>query len=577
MSRTEVTRRLLRLLRPLAPLMTFSSACRVVNQGLGVAIPAVAAAMVVGIGQGAGVGPMVWLLAGMAVAKGVFRYLEQFTGHAVAFQLLSTLRVDAYRHIEPLAPAGLEAARTGDLVARVVGDVDRVEPFYAHTIAPLASAVLVPLFAAGGLAIWVDPLVAIVFLPFPLLMALIAPWVRARRVSGLSAQSRELSGEAGAVLTDAVQGAREIAVLEAEETMLERIDAASRASSGVRELLARIGAARSLLIDLIAGAAVVAVAVAAAVRFDIGAIGPAGLAAALAVGWVGTTPARALEDIVPDLEQALAAAGRLFDLADRPPAVVPHRGPSMVPNGGDVHLNGVGVRLGGVSVLENVDVDLPAFSFTAVVGPSGSGKSTLVELLLRFRDPDEGRVRIGGPDVTQMSEADLRAAVTLVPQRPELFYGTIADNLRLARPDATDEELWAVLDRAALGDWVRSLDRGLDTGVGELGEAMSGGERQRLTIARALLRDPQVLILDEATSELDEDAERRLLDVLAEERGRRTVIVVAHRLETITGADLILVLDRGRLVERGTHAELLANGGVYASLWRRHEDVLEEA
>jgi ATP-binding cassette subfamily C protein CydC len=577
-TRISIARRLLGLLRPLAPLMTLSTTCRVVNQGLGVAIPALAAALVVGIGSGTEVGGMVALLAGLAVVKGVFRYLEQFTGHAVAFRLLATLRVDTYRSLVPLAPAGLEEERAGDLVSRAIGDVDRVEPFYAHTIAPLVGAIVVPLLAGIGLAIWVDPLVATVFTPFPLLIVLAVPWLRARRVGELSTLSRIESGEAAAVLTDAIQGGREVAVFDARQRVVGRIDERSSASAALRGELARVGAVRAVLGDLLSGAAVLAVAAIGAARLKAGAIDLPALAAALAVGWVGTGPARALEDILPDLEQALAAAGRLFALSDREPPVSPPIGTVAIPADGSVSFHDVTVQLGDSPspAVDEVDVTIADGSYVAVVGPSGSGKSTLVELLVRFRDPDQGHVELGGVNLRRVATSRLRSDVTLVPQRPELFFGTVADNLRLARPDATDEELWEALDQAALGEWARSLEHGLATSIGELGETLSGGQRQRIAIGRAWLRNSRLLVLDEATSELDAEAERQVLTSLVGQRGRRTVLLVAHRLETVIDADEILVLDRGRLVERGRHDELVATDGVYAGLWRRHLDVVDE-
>lgn len=574
MRRTDVIRRLLTTLRPMAPLMAVSSVCRVVNQALGVAIPAIAAALVIRTASGGEFVGGVWILAGLAITKGLFRYLEQFTGHAVAFRLLSELRIDTYRHIEPLAPAGLETDRTGDLVARVVGDVDRVEPFYAHTIAPLASAITVPIVAAVGLALVVDPVVALAFLPFPMLMVGAAPWIRSKHVATSSSEARRLSGEAGAILTDAVQGSREIAVLDAGDRIAERIDAVADASDSVRRGLARIAAVRAVLVDLLAGAAVIVVAAVALARLGTGSLDLGAVAGAITVAWVGTGPARALEDIVPDLEQALAAARRLFELADRVPAPRP-RTAEVGPADGSVVFDGVTVRIGDREALTGIDATIDAGSLVAVVGPSGSGKTTLVETLLRFREPVAGSVVIGGADVRTLPDSSLRTAVTLVPQRPELFFGSIADNLRLARPEATDDELWSVLDRASLSDWVRSLDHGLDSAVGELGATMSGGQRQRLAIARAWLREPEILILDEATSELDPEAETRIWDVLRAERGRRTIIVVAHRIATVQDVDDILVLDDGRLIERGRHAQLLAREGVYAGLWRRHLDVLE--
>jgi len=578
MTRTEIARRLLRLLRPMAPLMAASATARVINQGLGVAIPALAAALVVAFEPGDAIGGLLVLLSALALIKGTFRYLEQFTGHAVTFQLLAELRIEAYRHIVPLASAGLEADRSGDLVARVVGDIDRVEPFYAHTIAPVISAVLVPLLAAAGLALWVDPVAAAVFLPFPILIAVIVPWMRARRVAELSTQAREASGETAAVFTDAVQGVRELAVFAARDTAVGWIRDQATSTASISKTLSRIASARSAIGDLLAGAAVVAVSAAAAIRLDAGVIELSGLAAAVVVAWVGTTPARALEDIVPGLEQALAAGARLFHLADREPPVRPSSEPLSRPVGGTIAFHEVSLDFpqSRHPALAGVDVQIADGSYVAVAGPTGSGKSSLVELLVRFRDPHSGNVEVGGADLRDTDPSLLRGEVMLVPQRPDIFFGSVAENLLLASPDATEEALWGALGRAALGQWVRSLEDGLATTIGELGETLSGGQRQRLAIARAFLRDPEVLILDEATSELDVATERLILDEMTKERGRRTIVVVAHRLETITDADEILVLDRGRLVERGRHQDLVAAGGVYSGLWQRHLDVVAE-
>ncbi|MEX0795308.1 MAG: ABC transporter ATP-binding protein [Acidimicrobiia bacterium] len=574
-NRRQISRRLLIELRPLAPLMTASAASRVINQGLGVAIPALAAGILVGFGSNDSLAGFVLLLAGMAVVKGTFRYIEQFTGHAVAFRLLAGLRSETYRRIVPLAPAGLEDDRTGDLVNRVIGDIDRVEPFYAHTIAPLAGAILVPVLAAIGIAVWIDPFLALTFLPFPLLMASVPPWIRARRVAQLSKDARYQSGETAALFTDAIQGAREIAIFDAREVVSSRIEARSRASASTLRSLAHMSAFRVGLGDLLAGGAVVTMLAVAAERFGAGFIGIPGFAAAIVISWVGTAPARAVEEIVPDLEQALAAAGRLYELADRRPPVPTSPG-TEIPADGAVVYEGVSVTFSGADTpaLSGVDSVIPDKSFVAIVGPSGSGKSTLVELLARFRDPDAGRITLGGAELSGVEQSRLREAVTLVPQRTEIFHGTLADNLLLARPTATREELRDAVDRAQLGTWLSSLDDGLDTAVGELGGTLSGGQRQRLAIARAFLRDPKVLVLDEATSELDGPTERLVLNEIASERGKRTLIVVAHRLASIIAADEILVVDAGRIVARGTHESLLSGGGVYSGLWQRHLDLV---
>lgn len=578
MTRRAVAVRLLRRLRPLAPMMAVSATARVVNQGLAVAIPAIAGAMLAHIALGSPIGGLVAVLVGLALVKGTFRYVEQFTGHAVAFRLLADLRVDTYRSIVPLAPAGVDADRTGDLVSRVIGDIDRVEPFYAHTIAPLVSGISVPLLAAAGLAIWVDPWVALAFLPFPLLMVAAVPFVRAGTVESLTSEEREAAGTTASLFVDSIQGVREIEVFDAREAVTERICRAEDRGASARDRLAGIRAVRAGLGDLLAGGAVLAVATVAASRVDVGAVDAAGLAAAVVVAWAGTASARVLEDIVPDLEEALSAARRIFELADRPdPVPAPATG-GPVPVDESVGLDGVGLTFAGARdpALRDVTIAVPSDGYTAIVGPSGSGKSTIAALVLRLRDPSVGTVRVGRVDVRSIPPSVLAAHVALVPQRPDIFYGTIRSNVLLGRPTASDDDVWRSLERAALGVWVRSRPEGLDTVVGELGETMSGGQRQRLAIARAFVADAPILVLDEATSELDPVTEEHVLREIAHERATRTVIVIAHRLDTITDADDIVVVDAGTVVETGRHADLLARHGVYAGLWRRHRDVLAD-
>ncbi|MFD2352076.1 ABC transporter ATP-binding protein [Nonomuraea ferruginea] len=233
---------------------------------------------------------------------------------------------------------------------------------------------------------------------------------------------------------------------------------------------------------------------------------------------------------------------------------------------------------GGLApALQDVSFTVPEGERYAVVGASGSGKSTLVSLLLRFWDPDSGRVRVGGVPVDRLGLGDLRDLVAVVGQRTYLFNDTVAANLRLARPTATQDELEAACRRAALHDTITAMPEGYDTVIGEMGERLSGGQRQRLAIARALLKDAPIIVLDEATSELDTHTEaeiQRQIDDLAE---GRTLLVIAHRLATVTGASRILVLDRGRLVEQGTHEELLARQDAYARLYARQADDLDRA
>lgn len=574
MTKRAVLRHLAGFLRPMWPVMAVSALCRVVNQGLGVVLVAVAASGVLAVAEGRSVGRLVATLAVIALVKGLFRYLEQFSGHFVAFRLLSRLRVFFYRSVAPLSPAGLGGERSGDLVARATADVDRVEPLYAHTIAPLVSAVAVPALALAWLA-GLHPRLALTLLPF-LLAAAAAPLLRAGSAARGSQRLREASAGVAGYLTDAVQGLRDLLAFGAGAQRRRQLDELGRQVGEERRGLARVAALRVGVAELAAGAAFVAVLAVALRLVEIGEVTLSAAAAAVAVALVGFSPLRALDEVVPDAEEALAAAGRLFELTARPVPVVSPPAPGRVPAHGGLRLEGVSVRYPGrgTPALEGVSLAVAPGELVALVGASGSGKSTLVQLLPRLRDPEEGRVVVGGVDVREVELPLLRRHVGLVEQRSHLFFGSIGDNLRLAEPDATPEQLAAALAAAGLEEWVASLPAGLDTPVGELGELMSGGQGQRLAVARVLLRRPPVLILDEATSMLDVDGERRLLQAVRTDD--RTVIVVAHRLASVAHADRIVVLDQGRVVEEGAHQELLSAGGVYAALWARQHDQLDE-
>ncbi len=482
----------------------------------------------------------------------------------MAYALLADMRIDLFRKLDALAPAYLLRRRSGDLVALATQDVETVEYFFAHTIAPAIVAVLVPVTVLLAMG-WIAWPLALVLSPF-LLYAGTSPLLGRRRIDALGSAARGALGMMGAFSTETIQGLAELVMFGATERRRDGFMAAVRTYQRLRLSLLEDLSFQAVALDAVTGLGGLAVAAVGAVLVARGLVAPAMLPLLVLISVAAFLPVSEIAQVGRQLADTIASTRRLAVVHSEP--VLISDGPREPTGGSGVRFDGVGFTYPGRSIAALTDMSfvVPAGATVALVGPSGAGKTTVANLLLRFWDPQSGVIQLDGIDLRELTLDGLRGRIALVAQDTYLFNDTLEANVRLARPDASAEQVTMALDRAALGGFVAGLPDGLTTRVGERGVQLSGGQRQRIAIARAFLKDAPLLILDEATSHLDTISEQAVRGALDALMVNRTTIVIAHRLSTIRAADLILVLRDGRVVEAGRHDALLAQGGFYARL-----------
>jgi ATP-binding cassette subfamily C protein CydCD len=505
-----------------------------------------------------------------APAAGLLHWLESWRAHDMAYRLLAEMRIALFARLDRLGPAYLMRRRAGDLVSLATTDVETVEYFYAHTIAPAVVAILVPatvLIVLGSIA-W--PL-AIALLPF-LLFAALSPARGRARIDKLGGESRAALGGLGAHVAESIQGLGDLIAFRAVERRRDEFMAHVGDYQSRRSALMHDQASAAAGLEIATGLGGLAVATMGAFLAAQGSLAPTLLPMLVLLAIAAFLPVSEIAQVGRQLADTIASTRRLRVVEREEPSVTDgQREPARPEGGSTLRFEGVRFTYPGRTrpALDGIDLTLPAGRTAALVGPSGAGKSTVAMLLLRFWDPQAGRILLDGADLKDLSIAGLRQRVALVAQDTYLFNDTLEANIRLAHPNASAAELARAIERAALTAFVASLPKGLATPVGERGVQLSGGQRQRVAIARAFLKDAPVLVLDEATSHLDAISEAQVRAALDELMRARTVLVVAHRLSTIRHADSILVMQSGRVVETGTHAELLARQGAYARLVAR--------
>lgn len=480
---------------------------------------------------------------------------------------LLQLRVRAFRHVHDLSVLTQNTERRGSLVSRVTSDVDTISLFVQWggimlilSMLQIAGATVAMLFYSWQLTL----IVWVVFLP----MLVLAPKAQ-RLLNEAYGAVRAKVGSMLAAISEAVVGAQTIRAYGSGDRMLRRIHgaiSAHRDAAVKAQVLASVAFSAGTLLAGVALAAVVTVGTFLGLA---GEISVGGLLAFLFLVQIFTGPVQSATEVLNEMQNAVAGWRRVISVVHTPidvedPADPVDLGPRRPAS---IRLEDVTFAYpDGPAVLRDVDLDIPAGARVAIVGETGSGKTTLARLVTRFADPHTGTVRIDGVDLRDVATSDLRQRVVVVPQEGFLFTGTVASNIGYGRRTATRERIEAAVAELGLTDWVATLPQGLDSDVGQRGESLSAGERQLVAIARAYLADADVLVLDEATSAVDPATESRINRALTGLTSGRTSIAIAHRLSTAEAADLVVVVDAGRIVETGTHADLVARGGRYARL-----------
>ena len=526
----ELVRWLTSQTRPVHGPLFVSTLLRIVNLSLDVVLFGLAAAGAVSSVQGKGLGTYLPALVLVAMAKAAAYYLEQLTGHYVAFKALELLRTMVFSNLWPKAPAIVGATRSGDVLASLTRDVDRIEVVYAHTFAPVVSALVVPpvfVVGAGLAAGWQAIAIPAVCVALALT---VVPFSGLRASMRATRRTLELRRELAHHVTDSVFGAEEVVGYGRQLRRLEETDALGRSIGQSAGIARRANAFRR-------GANVFL-----ALASSIGAA-----AAATSQGCSPVTVA----DAAGYLDHSLAAARRLWEICHEPPRVADGQETLELAGPAEVSFKGVSYTYAGspAPALSDFCLDVAAGGHVVLVGPSGSGKTTAASLLLRYDDPDAGEVLLGGTPVSRYTLDSLRRCVVGVFQKCELLDASILENVTLGIPDASEEEVWNALEIACLADEVRQMPDGLATGVGVAGRELSGGQAQRLCLARALLMRPKILVLDEFTANLNAELQTKVRANLR--KIPCTILEITHRLDAVAEADFILLLDRGRTVASG--------------------------
>ncbi len=572
----NVLKRLFSALRPYWPTLALIAVILLLQAGLELLPPLFQRAIVDEVIESRDLGRLGFLLGGLVAAYAVIRLVnfgDQYLRHALGEKFIYDLRVRLYAYLQRLSLSFFEQTSTGELMSRLTNDVNSLEDFVTHG-SSLTAVDLLRLVGTGVVLFALDWRLALAVLaPMPILTVSLRYFNR--KVRPMYRQVRARLGDINARLQDNLAGIRVIQAFGQEEAQLERFAAESDAYYRARVRAIRTWASFFPAFRFVAswGPVLVLGVGAWLVVQDRASLGT--LVAVLSYTTAFYEPLHRLTEVDNVIQQAIAAGERIFELLDREAEI--RDAPDAIELKavrGEVRFEDVHFRYEGTDeVLHDVDFTIAPGEIVALVGPSGAGKTSIANLLCRFYDPSHGRVLLDGHDLRKIRLSSLRRHVAVVLQETFLFNTTVRENIAFGKPDATEEEIVAAARAANADEFIRQLPNGYDTEIGERGVRLSGGQKQRLALARAILTNPRVLVLDEATSSVDAEAEYLIQQALQEVLKGRTALIIAHRLSTIRNADKIIALEGGRIREAGNHRELLRRGGLYSQLYRRQVEM----
>jgi subfamily B ATP-binding cassette protein MsbA len=567
---------LLPRLRPHTGALSVAAVCLILSAAVGLAFPRIVQYLLDAAfisGNSRGLDRIAIGLLGLFAVQGVLNAAQVYLLSATGERVVATLRQDLFAHVVRLSPGFFTERRTGELISRLSADVAMLQSVMSHQVSEFARQ---SLFLVGGIAMLLlthTTLTATTLAVVPIVVG--AAWLFGRRLRKASTGVQDRVAEATASAEEAFSQIRTVQGFTREGLETDRYHAhlVEVVTAAIRR--ARIRGAFFGVITFFSFGGIVAVLWQGGRLVLDGALTPGALVGFLLYAITVAAAVGALASLFGSYQDAVGAARRVFELLDERSTVAEPEHPRSLPRakrgpGADVRIERVSFRYAPEhpEALHEVSFRIDPGETVALVGPSGAGKTTVAALLPRFWDVSAGRILIEGIDVRDLRLEELRGAIGIVPQEPTLFSGTVRENIEYARPGAPEADIVAAARAAHATEFIERLPQGFDTRVGERGVKLSGGQRQRLAIARVFLKDPAIVILDEATSSLDSESERLVEEAMEELLRGRSTLIIAHRLSTVRRADRVVVLDRGQVVEEGRHADLLAEGGVYAKLYR---------